>query len=642
MTSELRILILEDSAADAELMIRELRRAGTHFTSKLVSTESDFLAQLRDYAPDFILADYSLPSYGGLSALAAVTKESPDVPFIFVSGSLGEEIAIDALKHGATDYVVKERISRLGPVVHRMLSEVEERRRAEERLCAQAMALEESELRYRELVENANEIIFTMDLEGNFTSLNKAAEAIVAYTRSEILQMNFRQLIVPDYLGEAEKIFRKSIAGEVSPPFELEITTKDGRRVTLEVSGRAVFQEEKPVGLQGIARDISERKLLQRRLNQSQKMEAVGQLAGGIAHDFNNLLTVIIGYSDMVLKGFALDDPRRADLGEIKRAGQCAADLTSKLLAFSRKQLLNPRVLDVNSLVENNSTLLRRLIGEDVELITALEPELGNIKVDPGQIETVIMNLAANARDAMPRGGRFVLETANVYLDEDFVCCHAGARTGRFVLLSASDTGMGMDAETRAHIFEPFFTTKAEGKGTGLGLATVYGIVKQSGGYIDVESESGKGTKFKIYLPRTDEAAEPLEVRKPVGPDGSETILVVEDASELRVLMGRSLEAKGYTVLAAKDAAEASKVSQEYDGTVHLLVTDMVMPGINGRTLAKELVDCRPGLKVLFVSGYPNGAFQFAESGPEVSFLQKPFDGESLALKVRECLQSND
>jgi signal transduction histidine kinase/CheY-like chemotaxis protein len=395
----------------------------------------------------------------------------------------------------------------------------------------------------------------------------------------------------------------------------------------------------------GIERKRAEEALRQseERLRQGQKMEAVGRLAGGVAHDFNNLLTVITSYSDLLLEDLALDDPKRDDVGEIRKAAEGAAALTRQLLAFSRQQVLEPKVLDLKAIVTGTEKLLRRLIGEDVQLTTALAPDLGAVKADPVQLEQIIINLAVNARDAMPTGGRLTIEAANVEMDEVYVRSHAPARPGHYVMLAMSDTGIGMDEQTKARIFEPFFTTKERGKGTGLGLATVYGIVKQAGGFIWVYSEPARGTSFKVYLPRVDEPVEPAVARTATAEPGrgTETVLVVEDAASVRMVTRQVLDRYGYAVLEAPNGDTALRLAVKHHGPIHLLLTDVVMPGLSGRQLAEQLAQLRPDMKVLYVSGYGDSAVVhhgILEAG--VAYLQKPFTPESLARRVRDALDA--
>jgi two-component system cell cycle sensor histidine kinase/response regulator CckA len=376
---------------------------------------------------------------------------------------------------------------------------------------------------------------------------------------------------------------------------------------------------------------------------QAQKMEAVGRLAGGVAHDFNNLLTVISGYADLLLDGMATGSTPRGQLEEIRRAADRATRLTRQLLAFSRKQIFTPRIVNLNAVVTAAEDMLSRLLGEDIGLTANLAPSLGHVKADPVQIEQVIMNLAVNARDAMPKGGRLMIETSNVDLDEEYTRSHPYIEPGNYVLLALSDTGCGMDAETQSHIFEPFFTTKARGKGTGLGLSTAYGIIKQSGGYVNVYSEVGRGTTFKLYLRRVDE---PIEVEAPpagpaAGVEGTETILLVEDEPAVRELAEKTLRSGGYTVLAAGEYIEALALSNRHSGTIHLLVTDVIMPGLNGRELAECLHALRPQMRVLFVSGYTADAIaQHGILDEGVAFLPKPFSPRDLLVRVRQTLDS--
>jgi nitrogen-specific signal transduction histidine kinase/ActR/RegA family two-component response regulator len=395
------------------------------------------------------------------------------------------------------------------------------------------------------------------------------------------------------------------------------------------------------IGIFGIGQDITDRKRLEEQLLVSQKMEAVGRLAGGVAHDFNNLLGVIVGYSDLVLDAFPSEDPRHQQLEQIKKAGLRATSLTRQLLTFSRKQVCQPVVLDINALVTDFNKMLRRMVGEDIEFTNALHQGLGQVKVDPGQIEQVIMNLVVNSRDAMPNGGKLIIETANVDLDEDYCLLHPSVQPGRYVMLAVSDSGSGMDAKTQARIFEPFFTTKEEGKGTGLGLAIVYGVVKQSEGHIWVYSELGKGTTFKIYFPRIDEPAQSAATDR--GEAGSlrgfETILLAEDSTLLRVLTCALLENNGYEVIAAENGIEAVKLAERCDRPIHLLLTDVVMPGMSGRELADRLAVKRPGMRVLYMSGYTNDAIvHHGVLEPGLFFLQKPFSQEALTHKLREVL----
>ncbi len=700
--------------------------------------------------------------------------------------------------------------------------DITERKRVEQELS-------KSEERYRDLVENALDIIYTHDLEGNYTSVNKASELITGYTREESLKMNQTHTVVPEYLETVRKMIARKLAGEGETVYDLEIIAKDGRRIAVEVNTRLIYQDGVPVGVQGIARDVTERRraqemlraadqraveeyerLLDRlanlaltfgaardlltiyrglrdfslsltpsfglvlcsydearevregiycylngieldmpfmepvpvhsgpasraiktgnaivyneylkelnpkrivhigleedsdtpqsaliapmtimgrtigtievqshqlgaytrehttamhmaanlaanaienvrllnierekeeQLRQSQKMEAVGQLAGGIAHDFNNLLTAITGYSQLTLRGLHPQDPLRGNIEEIKKAGDRAASLTRQLLAFSRKQVLQPKVLDLNAVVSEIEKMLQRLIGENIELRTVLAPELGSIRGDPGQIEQVIMNLAVNARDAMENGGKLTIETQNVCLDEAF-SQHLAAIPGSYVMLAVCDTGIGMDEQTQKRIFDPFFTTKELGKGTGLGLSTVYGIVKQSGGNIWIHSEVGQGTIFKIYLPRVEEEVEEYKITQesPEALQGRETILLAEDEDIVRHLVRDLLKSSGYQVLEAANGGAALLLCERHPGPIQLMITDVVMPEMSGRELKDRLAHIRPEMKVLFMSGYTDDTIvRHGILESEIAFLQKPFTPNALALKVREVL----
>jgi PAS domain S-box-containing protein len=393
----------------------------------------------------------------------------------------------------------------------------------------------------------------------------------------------------------------------------------------------------------GTQRDVTAQRHLEEQFRQSQKMEAVGQLAGGIAHDFNNLLTAILGNTQLLLRELPPGDSKRGDVEEIRKASERAASLTRQLLAYSRRQMLQPEILDLNVVVAEMDKMLRRLIGEHIALVAVPASDLGRVRADPNQIEQVIVNLAVNARDAMPDGGKLTIETSNVDIDETFAQAHLGSVPGSYAMLAVTDTGAGMDASVRAHLFEPFFTTKEVGKGTGLGLATVYGIVKQSGGYISVYSEPGRGSSFKIYLPRIATPVDAAPGPQKGGPArGSETLLVVEDEPAVLALSRRALEAQGYVVLAASDAAAALRVVERHGGTIHLLLTDVVMPGLSGRELADRLTVQRPGIRVLYMSGYPGDAVVQHGTLPSGSaFLQKPFSPDGLARKVRDVLDAN-
>jgi two-component system cell cycle sensor histidine kinase/response regulator CckA len=510
--------------------------------------------------------------------------------------------------------------------------DITERKRAGERICRLAQA-----------VENSAELIAIGDPDGRISFANQALLQATGYEEREIVGEFLGETLIsrhnPPGLDEEIRVRTISAGGWRG---ECLHRRKDDTDFPIYLStGQIKDSEGLVIGIFGIAQDITDRKRLEEQLLVAQKMEAVGRLAGGVAHDFNNLLGVIVGYSDLVLDAFPADAPRRQQVEQIKKAGLRATSLTRQLLTFSRKQVCQPIVLDINALVSDFNKMLRRMVGEDIEFTTALQQGLGQVKADPGQIEQVIMNLVVNSRDAMPNGGKLIIETANVDLDEDYCLLHPSVQPGHYVMLAVSDTGSGMDAKTLTRIFEPFFTTKEEGKGTGLGLATVYGVVKQSEGHIWVYSELGKGTTFKIYFPRIDEPVESAATDRGEAGSlrGSETILLAEDSTLLRVLTCALLENNGYEVIAAENGMEAVKLAERCNRPIHLLLTDVVMPGMSGRELANRLAVKRPDMKVLYMSGYTNDAIgHHGVLEPGIFFLEKPFSQEALTRKLREVL----
>jgi two-component system cell cycle sensor histidine kinase/response regulator CckA len=805
-TRGVRILHLEDDPGDALLVRDALENDCLGCEIVNVSTRGQFEAALDSSVFDLVLSDYALPSFDGVSALAAVRRKQPDLPFVFVSGTMGEELAIEILKAGATDYVLKDRPGRLVSSVQRALAEARtraERRQQErweamrhavtrclaesatmeeaapllleaicdgggyiagalwfpdaseqslscryfwhrgdvsiaefegltrntsfrpgvdmpgrvwlsgkpawipdiegetqylrgpvalrngiratcgvpirsrskalgvldfyssdihpedERLMAALgdignqlgqfverrlaeLALRESEERYRSVAEATNEWIWSAGPDGRTDYSNRAAEQMLGYTPEELVGKSLFDFFHPDDLSAARETFACGLASKSGwTAFPVRCRHKDGNYRQLESNAVPILGSAGEVlGFRGANRDVTDRLGLEAQLRQSQKMEAIGTLAGGIAHDFNNLLTTILGYSQMLLQALGPENPLSGEVEEIQKAGERAANLTRQLLAFSRKQILQPVVLDVNSIVRETEKMLRRLIGEDIDFTLSLDSEAGCVKADPGQVEQIIMNLAVNARDSMPRGGRLTIETRNWEVDGVRVRASAGLNPGSYVCLSIRDTGEGMDRETLSRIFEPFFTTKEHGKGTGLGLSTVYGIVKQSGGYITVDSDLGRGTSFEIYLPRVSEERPMAEgPRESAFRPGSETVLLVEDEAPVRRLAHRILEQGGYNVLQAGCAEEALRVFADYGAPIDLLVTDVVMPGVSGPELALRLVDSLPNLKVLFISGYTDhAAVRSGRLAPGQAFLQKPFDPELLSRKVRDML----
>ncbi|MFI5180978.1 MAG: PAS domain S-box protein [Thermoanaerobaculia bacterium] len=503
--------------------------------------------------------------------------------------------------------------------------------------------LAKSELYYRSLIENAVDITAVLSPGGLVRYASPSTERVLGYPAEERVGRNIFELIHPEDRPEAERWFRRSFEGESHLRyFELRFQHRDGSWRTLSAIGNALPPETGVRGLILNARDITDRQQLEGKLRQAQKMEAVGRLAGGVAHDFNNLLTVIQGYGELLSASLSEDPARQEQMAEIVKAADRAATLTRQLLAFSRRQALEIRLFDLGTVVSETEKMLRRLIGEDIELVVGTPGEPALVKADPGQIEQVLMNLAVNSRDAMPAGGRLNVQVSEVHLGEALAASPEPVPAGRYVVLMVGDDGMGMDAETLAHVFEPFFTTKEKGKGTGLGMATVYGIVKQSGGYIAAASATGEGATFWIYLPRAEGDAAPKQEAVAIGTGGAETILLVEDEQAVRELTCRLLEGRGYRVLSAESGSEALVRLEQYEEPVHLLLTDIVMPGMSGRELAGHLMSRRPGTRVLFMSGYSSDPFS-CEAPRErgVRFLQKPFTEAALAQAIREALDTS-
>jgi two-component system, cell cycle sensor histidine kinase and response regulator CckA len=505
-------------------------------------------------------------------------------------------------------------------------------------------ALRISEGSFRSLVEDAPYGIYQADDEGRFLRVNPALQRMLGYsTIEELLGVNLEKEIfrrLEDFRTMQETLHSFDEFKEL----EIEWRKKDGTPITVQCSGRRVKDEDGGSAFHEVfAEDVTDKRVLEGRLRMAGKMEAIGRLSGGVAHDFNNILGVMIGYSQLLKRKLAREQELSEYAAEIEKAGQRAASLTRQLLAFSRQQILTPTVLDLNALIADMEKMLPRLIGEDIAVRIALETGLGTVKADRGQVEQVLMNLAVNARDAMPTGGTLNIQTANKQLDEFYCREHPGAKPGRYIMLDVSDSGIGMDRETITHIFEPFFTTKELGKGTGLGLATVYGIVKQSDGYIGVNSSPGEGTSFQIFLPRVDEPVAPAPTIVALTPQaqGSETILMVEDSEPLRKLAKSLLEGHGFHVLAARNGEEALELARQHSESIQLLLTDVVMPGINGRVLAERLQTTRPKTKILYMSGYTDSFIAgHGVLDQKTNLLYKPFTEEQLIERVRSVLDT--
>jgi len=629
----------EDFAAVVSVMLRNADRPWEISRTERLSEALDRLAA---GGIEAVLLDLRLPDATGLEAVDGVVGAFPDVAVVVMT-SYDRAMAAEALQRGAQDFIMKGEVN--PSLLSRSLSYAVSRKRGE-------LALRRSDARFRAAVEGSLDAVGILsavrDEHGGVTDfvvteINRNAERLLGRRRDDVVSRRLSELWPLPSLHPF--IERSAAVMHAHEPLEEElgVTFPDApdrwihhQIVPLE-DGVAIAVRDTT------ARHVAEEDLHRReeQVRQSQKMEAVGRLAGGVAHDFNNLLTVISGHGELGLRKLPGDHPLRRNLQEIGLAAESAAALTHQLLAFSRKQVLQPRTLDLGEIVDRMNNLLQRLIGEDIELVTRTRGPLGSIRADPAQMEQVIVNLAVNARDAMPGGGVLDIDLANAELDETYACGDPGMAPGSYVVLSVTDTGHGMDVETKARIFEPFFTTKEAGKGTGLGLATVYGIVKQSDGFIWVYSEPGRGTTFKIHLPRVDQAPEPLSPRPGAGAvHGTETVLLVEDEDSLRSLLRELLESFGYSVLEAGQGVDAMRVAREHSGTIHLLLSDLVMPQMTGRELADRLTRLRPGIKVLFMSGYAAGAAPNHEVPADAAYIEKPFTADALAGALRALLDA--
>lgn len=741
-----RVLLLEDVEPDAELMQRELRKAQLPFTARRVETREDFLHALQEFQPDIILSDFSMPQFTALEALRLLHASPYDVPFILVTGSQSEEVAVECMKEGVDDYILKTSLIRLPSAVSNALRK-KEAERQKERASA---ALRQSEEHFRSLIENALDIIAVLNVDGTFRYASPSVK-VLGYRPEELISKSLLGFVAPDDAQETMNIFHQILTktGHVSK-FEFLFRHKDGSWRVLEAIGTNIHAHTENIGLVINARDVTERKEaetaieklavfprlnpnpifelssegrlnyfnqaagdmakslgrahpseilpsdtgaivkeclhsgrgnlrretsvgnrilswsffpiiplqvvhcyamditervnLEAQLRQSQKMESIGQLAAGVAHDFNNILTLVQGYAGLLLAEPNLTPDMTDSLQQISTASERAANLTRQLLVFSRKQMMQTQELDLNEVTKSVASLLQRLLREDAVLQFHYAPELPHIQADSGMIEQVLMNLVVNARDALPRGGRISVGTSTVQINEEHVRVNPEARVGTFVCLRVSDTGSGIPQKLLTRIFEPFFTTKEVGKGTGLGLATVYGIVKQHQGWIEVLSQMNEGTTFRVFLPATTKVSEP--VRPKPTPEkiagGSERILVVEDEPDLRGLVRDILRHHGYQVLEAGSGPEAVPIWQKHADEIDLLLTDIVMPGnMTGRELADKLLKQRPDLKVIYTSGYSVetlGKDLSIKRG--INFLPKPYQPSTLVKMVRECLDA--
>ena len=752
---------------DAELVEYELGRAGVPFASRRVDTRNGFLEELVGFQPHVILSDYTLPQFDGMTALSLARERAPTIPFLIVTGSVNEETAVGCMKAGATDYLLKSNLARIGPAIEAALER--ERARAEKIRAESALAaserrfrslvqnssdlvtivapdgsmlyvsdsaerivgyspaalvgtslmdylapddaepmrallqnvdstpsgtaplefclrrsdgtpvwleavgtnlvtdptirgivlnardvserkradtaLRESEERYRDLFDNASDLVCMVDPAGVLLYANQAWQQGTGYGADQIGKLQLSDILPPDSRRYHAEVIERVLAGERLDHVELVFVPRSGPPITVEGNLSCTFKDGSPSGIRGIYRDVTERKKVEEHLRRAERMQAAGKLAGGVAHEVNNMMTGVIGFSEFVIRSFDQDDPRRSDMEEVIRAASRAADVTRQLLAFTRQQYLQPQMVDINAVVLEMEKMLRRSLGEDKQLELRLAPQLGQIRADRGQLEQVLINLVLNARDALTDHGRVTVETSSAVWDAAYGERHGVVETplGHYVMLAVSDNGCGMEAEVQARIFEPFFTTKPVGQGTGLGLSTVYGIVKQSGGFIWAYSEPAQGTVFKVYLPEA-VAPEPGDVTHKPGRDivaehGVESVLVIEDEDVVRNLATRGLRDHGYTVIEARNGVEALDYLKRYPGSIDLVICDVVMPEMGGREFGQRLALLEPDLPTLFMSGYTGeDVVQRGLLDPGAPFQQKPFTPGTLATKVRSML----
>jgi two-component system, cell cycle sensor histidine kinase and response regulator CckA len=629
------ILIVEDSL-DSRQALQTLL-AGQGYMLAFAENGPDGLAQAIDLIPDLILLDVMLPGMDGLEVCRRL-RANPllaEVPIIIITALDDRDTRLQGIMAGADDFISKRFDG----------TELRARVRTITRLNRYRRLVRER-AKFERLVELMPSGLLLADAGGTISLVNSAMMRMLdAARREDVLGQSLLQLIDPDQRDICAAELGRAVADTAAASqFETVFLHATGGAFPAEIDIGHFLWNDQPLAYV-VVRDITSRRRLEGQLLQSQKMESIGRLAGGVAHDFNNLLTAIIGYAELALESLPASAQERADLQEIHHAANSAAQLTGQLLAFARQQRIEPRIFSPNELLIGLDKLLGRLIGEDIELVTLAAPDLGLIRADAGQIEQLLVNLAVNARDAMPEGGKLTIETANVWLDAAYARSHVGVEPGAYVSLVVSDTGLGMDESIKRYAFEPFFTTKEPGRGTGLGLATCYGIVKQHGGTIELYSEPGRGTAIKIYLPRVEGSADslpPPDVATAALPRGTETVLLVEDESGVRTLVARVLGSLGYTVLEASDGDEALRFVKTYSGhAIDLLLTDVVMPRLGGRSLATYMAACFPGIKVLFTSGYAEqGIVHHGQLDQSAAFLAKPFSATALARKVRAVLDS--
>jgi PAS domain S-box-containing protein len=638
MSKPLNILVIEDYNADFLMVERHLKQHGLSARCTRVDTLEGLQEAIDRQSWDLVLSDYNVPQLDFQDSLNLLLAALPDLPVIMVTGTVGEEMAVELLKLGVRDFVLKEHLARLVPAIGRSLRDTSERRA---RLTAE-QALQNSETHFRSIFNKSPVAIgIGQVVSGLMFDVNDAFLQLYGYERDEMIGRTTTELHLYSLPDERIEIIR--LIGECGQVVnrEVQVRRKTGENLMVLYSAELIELGGESF-LQVMLTDVTERKRLEEQIRQAQKMEAVGQLAGGVAHDFNNILSVIFGYSDLILGQAMENDPVKRYVEEIIKASKRAAALTQGLLAFSRKQAVTLAVIDLSEVIKGNEAFLRRLIREDIELKITCTEEPFSVMADRGQIEQVIMNLVANARDAMPHGGKLSIETLPVTLDQEFIETHGYGKTGPYILFSVSDTGFGMDRETQLRIFEPFFTTKEQGKGTGLGLSMAYGIIKKHDGFINVYSEPGTGTIFNVYLPCVQATAHVEKVgTDEVAPlrSGVETILVGEDDAALRRLSSKVLSYYGYRVIEAVDGQDVVDKFLEFQDSIQLVILDLVMPKKNGKAACDEMKMLRPGLKVIFTSGYSRDIFDENYTFDEYTdFIHKPISPTELVTKVGEML----
>ena len=633
MNQTVRILHLEDESKDAELAQAALSDAGITCDVSIAGNREEFTAALERGSFDLVIADYSLPGFDGLTALLLTRERYPDCPFIFLSGTMGEDIAIESLKNGATDYVLKHRISRLAPAVQRALKELGERAAREE--------AEENLRKLSQAVEQSPVSIVITNVKGEIEYVNPKFTQITGYSREEVLGQNPRILKSGETSWEDYEQLWATINSGNTWQGEFHNRRKDGELFWEAATISPIKCTSGEItNFIAVKEDISERKSLERQVRQALKMEAISTLAGGIAHDFNNLMTAIIGFGTLLEMRMSPDNPLRKFASNILSAANRAASLTKSLLTFSREQPLDTKVVDLNHVIRNIETLLPQVVREDIECRLLLSEEELTIFADQGQLDQIVLNLATNSRDAMPNGGVLSISTMLMEMDQQFINAHGYGTIGNYAVLTVSDTGAGMDPAIRQRIFDPFFTTKEVGKGTGLGLAIIFGIVKQHRGYISCYSEPGIGTRFNIYLPlypgKTDQNIM-LDTPLPVG--GTETILLAEDEDMVRDLVSSILQGAGYRVIEAANGSNAVQQYMDHRNDVELLILDLVMPKKNGRDVYHAIREVTPQIRVIFTSGYSADIVKIPELiGEGFDFISKPVRPADLLKKVREVL----